>query len=283
MDHLCRNQDIYVGLVSQTGLLSLLEPLDPDSISSWREIDALYPFGQMQRSVEPCLSLSFQRSVSLAVGGSEIDVDTTSILFAISCRQHIKIYGSTKAEDEGLVLQEVCNFPFSHSVIRSIAWANGTALLGNLIAVLFDDGVIKLLDIKYEKGVNAVRDQSNGSSLVRSGQPTTQPISSSGISAGLAGLARHNSTETPESQTDEAALQASAREVGELFEGNGDQMTGMTWVQAGEFLATCHSYSVTANCKAGAMLVSMGRNGVAYMWRQGVNGEWMKYAESSFA
>ena len=235
MDHLARNLDIRVGLVSQTGLLSLLEPSDPDLVTSWREVDALYPFGQMHRSVEPCLSLSFQSAITVGGKGNEVAVDTSSVVFAVSYRQHVKIYGSTETEDgDDLIMQEILALSLDASIIKSIAWANGTALLGNLIAVLSNDGAIRLIEVKYEKASPEPRKGSSSGGLGRGNTASNSRGAASGISSGLAGLSRTAGTEIPETRAEDKAFKASSAEVALLMDEHRNQMTGITWVQTGK-------------------------------------------------
>ena len=228
MHHLARDEELYLGLVSQTGLFSLLEPAASNSITSWKELDAFYPFEQMHRSVEPCFSLSFQSMTVISSGDSSVEVDHDGIMFAVSHTNAIKLYRYSIESEERRSLQEVSSFQVENDIVRSVAWAPANPTLDNLIAVLLDSGVIKLVEMVHKKRVRVPMDHSDAR---KTSVDATQRTRQSGIIPTLAGTGRVNGNECSDAQQHESLI--SFHELAQLETENRVRMSNIVWATGG--------------------------------------------------
>lgn len=117
--------DTWLALLTQDGLLSVLEPTEPDSLSDWRELDQLYPFGKnahrgtgtnstntpagsggsntnsssSSSSDPPRFSLSFQRSAGPSANAIRAGLDPSAISLAVAAGSCIKILQAVRPDD----------------------------------------------------------------------------------------------------------------------------------------------------------------------------------------
>ena len=190
-DYIVRDHDLYLALMSHTGLLTLMVPTDPTSLSSWRDLDAFYPFGQQTRGSEPRFSISFHQADGPSSQVLLAGLEPNAISLAVSTASSLKIFRATKHEEENYRLQEMVETPIDFTMINSIAWAPGCNHPNDIIALACDDSTVRLLEITVQKppaSILSTRSQSTQPSL-RSVSANT-PIVASGITAGLAGMDR---------------------------------------------------------------------------------------------
>lgn len=185
-----RGDDTFLALISHTGLLTFQAPTDPTSATSWREIDALYPFGQRSRSDEPRLSISFHHaagppSLTLAAG-----LDQNVISFAVSSANTVKVFRTMEAGDGSLHLHEMLEVPRNFASINSISWAPGCNNPREIIAVASDDGSIGLLEIHLQRTPPEILPNKKQVTqrTVRRESNNHRAALPSGISEGLAGM-----------------------------------------------------------------------------------------------
>ena len=190
-DYITRDQDLYLALMSHTGLLTLMVPTDPTSLSSWRDVDAFYPFDQQTRGSEPRFSISFHQAAGPSAQALLAGLDPDAMSLAISTASSLKVFRATKHEEENYHLQEVVEIPIEVTLINSIAWAPGCNQPNDIIALACDDSTVRLLEITVQKppaSILSTRSQSAQPSMRRdSANLRTAP---SGITAGLAGIDR---------------------------------------------------------------------------------------------
>ena len=240
-DFVTRNQDLYVALVSRSGLLSLLEPSEPTTLSSWREIDALYPFGQHHRGSEPRLDLSFQHALGACSQALEAGLDPTAISLAVSSANSVKIYRALKSEGDVYQFHEVLELPIDFTLVNAIAWAPGGVNATDIIAIACDDSNVRIVEVTVENSsagslstsiksphVAARRDSDNARSIA------------SGISAELAGM---NRTTAPRKDVSRASLEHAAKEVAVLQLHNDVPVYGLKWNVDGTWILGNYSWA----------------------------------------
>lgn len=190
--------EIWLALITHDGSLSLMEPADPESLSSWNQIDQLHPFGQHHRGTEARFRLSIHQSECPSLNALMAGLDLKAISLAVSALNSIKIFRAVKPEDasEGSYrFFEMLLFDTGNALINEIAWAPGCLLPFDRIAAACDGGTVRIFDVDtphdvdgIPKALTARFPQSNTARNVDSiSSPRNPP---SGIGAGLAGMSR---------------------------------------------------------------------------------------------
>ena len=162
--------DVYLALLAQDGLLSLLEPSEPDLLSSWRELDQLYPFGKFSRGQEALLDLSFHQGVAPSSEALMAGLDVNVISLAVSSGHAIKVFQALKPTDDSTYqLQEMLeievpdgssesNLP---ATVNSIAWAPGAMRPYYVVAAACEDSTVRVFDIHVSESSRQAASNNN--------------------------------------------------------------------------------------------------------------------------
>ena len=184
---------MWVALLTQDGCLSLLEPSEPESLSSWKEVDSIWPFGKHSRGSEPRSKLSFHQSERPCYDAIVAGLDPKALAIALSATNSIKIFRALKSEDASYQFHQMLEIKIDASVINDIAWAPGCIRPYDLIAAACDDGSVRVVEVTTP---HDGRPSFSESSAYPSGMNQSRAASSthrnapSGITAGLAGVSR---------------------------------------------------------------------------------------------
>lgn len=279
------NNDVFLCLMTHDGLLSLFEPIDPETLKSWSQIDSFYPFGQCPRGTEARFSLSFQQSESKSqsINTSDAGDDHSAISLAVSAMNSIKVFHVTKSDDpEGnYQLYEVLTIHTDTAQINEVAWAPGCLRPYGVIAVACDDGTVRIFEVEghdeseeASRGVAARPSQSNGSSKNASTDLRNAP---SGIGAGLAGMSRNTLIRRDSSKE----LKYEYRQAGVLVHQDGAPVWKVRWFYDGPSLYTVFQFeSISLTLYIGSALASTGDNGKVHLWRESLSGKYLEFAET---
>lgn len=143
--------DPYLALLSHTGLLTLMEPVELKTLSAWREMDSFYPFGQQSRNCEYTQSLSFKQ---IPKATPELLFDSSEyqdiVLLAVSMASSFKIFRAGKTEKHNFQMQEMLAMTSDGTSINSIAWRPGSSQLENIVALACNDGWGRLVEISLQ-------------------------------------------------------------------------------------------------------------------------------------
>ena len=183
--------------MTHDGLLSLLEPADPESLTTWNVIDNIYPFGQHHRGTEARFRLSFHQGEGPSTNASFAGLDPNAISLAVSAIEHIKVYRVVKSgepSESSYLFYEMIEIP-TNAIINEIAWAPGCLHPYDVIAAACNDGTIRIFEVDTPHEV----DSSSRTPAVKAyksyGSQRAMPATSrnvpSGIGAGLAGMSRN--------------------------------------------------------------------------------------------
>lgn len=283
--------DIWLALMTHDGLLSLAEPADPESFSSWNQIDQLYPFGQHHRGTEAKFRLSFHQSEGPSSNALLAGLDFKAMSLAVSALSFVKIYRAIKPEDssEGnYKLHELLQIDIANASINEIAWAPGCLHPFDVIATACDDGIVRIFH------VDTNNEGDDFSEAARRPQPDGVPVAQgpaarnapSGISAGLAGMAR--STPSRKGIANEMNIKHVSKEVAMLPHDDGSPVWKVRWLYDGkENPSLRYSYanprddeSYRLKCFLGSALASTGDNGKVHLWRESLNGGYIEFADT---
>ena len=228
-DYIIRNDDLFLGLVSHTGLFSFLEPADSETLSIWREVEAFYPFSQLHRSSEPSLCLSFHHPENLVSNEISLELDQHAISFAVTYAKYIKLYRAARNGEGKYTFHHVYEMSINSSIIRSIAWAPQIFIASSLIAVLSDDNITHLLVVhrhSQDEQTSATVGHSNARPSI--GEPRTiQRSASSGISADLSVVSRSKEASNGPGKAPDITF--TAEETASLAHEDGSAMNQIEW------------------------------------------------------
>ena len=193
-------------MITHDGLLSLLEPVDAESLTSWSQIDTIYPFGHHPRGTEARFRLSFQQSEGPCSNALLAGIGLKTLSLAVSAMNNIKIFRALKPDESSSSSSEG-NYQFYEmhdmhtdtALINEIAWAPGCLRPFDVIAAACDDGTVRIFEVDTPH-------ESDGSSSMRIPAAKPPPLQAlgppkggasftarnapSGIGAGLAGMSR---------------------------------------------------------------------------------------------
>ena len=188
--------DLYLSLITHDGLLSLLEPAEPESLSSWNVIDNIYPFGQHHRGTEARFRLSFHQGESPSSNAVFAGLDPNAISLAVSAIECIKVYRAVKSgepPETNYLFYEMIEIN-TDTIINEIAWAPGCLRPYDVIAAACNDGAIRIFEVDTPHDVDALSRASAVRAHKSNGPQRAPPVTSrnapSGIGAGLAGMSR---------------------------------------------------------------------------------------------
>lgn len=192
--------DLFLSLITHDGLLSLLEPGDPESLGSWNVIDNIYPFGQHHRGTEARFRLSFHQGEGPSTNALFAGLDPNAISLAVSAIERIKVYRAVKSgepSESNYLFYEMIEI-HTDAIINEIAWAPGCLQPFDVIAAACNDGTVRIFEVDTPDEVDAssktpaVRAyRSSGPQRALSTTSTTMRNAPSGIGAGLAGMSRN--------------------------------------------------------------------------------------------
>lgn len=234
--------------MTHDGSLSLMESADPESLSSWNQIDQLYPFGQHHRGTEARFRLSIHQSEGPSVNALLAGLDPKAISLAVSAMNSIKVFRAIKAEDGSngsYRLFEMLHIDTGNALVNEIAWAPGCLLPFDRIAAACDDGTVRIFDIdtphdsgRLSKSFNSNLKQTNGSRTAHLKKGQGNPPS--GIGAGLAGMSRLTSPR--HEVADRINIQHVSKEVAVLPQEESSPVWKVRWTYDGKIPTKLSSY-----------------------------------------
>lgn len=129
----------------------MLEPTNPNSLSSWKEATSSYPLGQQHRSGLPTFDVAFRRGHPIPAKETLEETDVVRFLVAISYDYAVVIHQAIENDDAKIIHQEVMAFEIEDALTEKIAWANIPASKQDLMSLLCDDHMIHLVHLPTSK------------------------------------------------------------------------------------------------------------------------------------
>lgn len=240
--------DPYLALLSHTGLLTMMEPVELKTLSAWREIDSFYPFAQQSRSSEYTQSLSFKQLPKASPETAFDSLEYQDIVFlAVSMASSFKIFRARKTEINNFQMQEVFEMTTDGTSINAIAWKPDCSQFKDIIALAYDDGWGRLVE-------------------VRPYLPPVEYVSTSHPKAQLS--KKQESMQTKNSY--------STQELAILHHDDDGPLCKVKWIMDGKSSLLDAAYNLP---KQGNTLLTSGKNLTTRMWRESINGKWLEFAE----
>lgn len=227
--------EVWLMLISSDGLLSLLEPSEPEALHTWKEIDTVYPYGQQTRGSEPNFRLSLHQAEMPCYGALNAGLDPKAISVCLSANNSIKIFRATRTDDGTYRFLEMLEVSAIASTINDVAWAPGSIRPHDLIAAACDDSCVRIYAVTVS--------QNSQQSLASSGSTHESPSrdrqspslvnrqAPSGIGAGLAGTSSVGETRRLDG---EVRLQHFWKEIAVLPQEAGSPIWRVRWTHDGK-------------------------------------------------
>ncbi|KAL1296981.1 hypothetical protein AAFC00_004580 [Neodothiora populina] len=250
--------ETYLALISRDGYLSISEPIDHDNLSDWNDLWQDYLCKTPPRNEETSFRLCWHHEKLPAWPAILAGLDRKSLSLAVSVMDKVKIFRT----DKDRKFFTAAEFTSSKSLIRDVAWANGSMRGFDVIAAASKDGHVRVYEL-HTPGASDLPTETheNGhtddTTPVKLSKASVARQAKSGIGAGLAGQTRGGRNEEdgrPGKVTQEAKL------VKEL-----PAHEGAAWR--------------VAFSQSGDLLVSTGDDGLVQVWKKGINDQWLQYAE----
>ena len=233
------NSDVWLALLTHDGSLTLFEPADPESFSSWNQIDQLFPFGQHHRGTEARFRMSFHRSENPSANALLAGLEPRAMSLAVSAMNIVKIFRAVKPEEnlEGnYQCYEMLHIDIHYVLINEIAWAPGCLHPFDVVAIACDDGTVRIFHVdtpcavKTDTRAMAVRPpQMDNSQTMQANSARKTP---SGIGAGLAGMSR--TTTSPQDRGNKMDIKHVSKEVAVLPHMEGSPVWKIRWLCDGK-------------------------------------------------
>ncbi len=234
--------------MTHDGSLSLMELVDPESLSSWNQIDQLYPFKQYHRGTEARFRLSIHQSECPSLNALMAGLDPRAISLAVSASRYIKIMRAVKSEDASEACYrfiETLHIDLGNAVINEIAWAPGCLLPFDRIAVACDGGCVRIFDVDTHYDVDGSSKAPTArfprSNVAHKASSTSSSQNApSGIGAGLAGISRITSPR--HDLTERLNITHVFKEKAILPHDDGSPVWKVRWTYDGEYPAPSFAY-----------------------------------------
>ena len=261
LDFVNPGKETYLVIVTRDGLLSLLEPINPERFDDWREIDQIWVCDEpVARGVETSFKVCFQQADQPNIKAMTAGLDKTALSLAVTAIGDVKVYRVLKmlghgGQEQYKLQDPVTELKGADGLVRDVAWSQEIWRAHDWIATTAADGYIRVYEMWTPKG--NVPNSPNPSVAARKtpttgGEMATKPRAPSGIGAGLAGASLAASFASVKLGHHEVKLAAQLKHDG---------------VWKVEWLRNSHT------------LVSSGDNGQARMWKQAHDGNWHEFAE----
>ena len=270
--------EVWLVLVTHDGLLSLFEPSEPESLSAWKELDQIYPYGQHSRGTEPRFRLSLHRSERPCYNAVVAGLDPKALSLAVSAMSFIKIYRALKPEEGSYQLHEMIELATDAPLINDVSWAPGCIRPYDLIAAACDDGFVRVFEITTPVDAKTISRATLDAPIPRKPGPGPAAVTArnapSGIGAGLAGVSRAAARNT----ADTVKIRHEWKEVAALHRDEGAPVWKVEWMHDGEF--TVYIQFSAANTCSGNAFASTGDSGILHIWKQNIDGQFIEFAET---
>ncbi|KAL8694303.1 MAG: hypothetical protein Q9218_001008 [Villophora microphyllina] len=255
--------EVWLVIISKDGLLSLLEPSEPESLHAWKEIDTMYPFGQHARGLEPIFRLSVHQSERPSYGAISAGLDPRAISVAVSATTSIKVLRATRLDDGNYQFYEMLEISSLTCAINDVSWAPGGIRPYDLLAAACNDGRVRLYMVTTPQSSDLPSTVmgSGSDSLMRERRASSSVARQtlSGIGAGLAGVSR---AETTRRTGGGLLIQHAWKEIAMLSHGDGAPVWRVRWTHDG------------------AAVASTGDGGKLHLWKQDINLNFVEFAET---
>lgn len=181
-----RNIDLesYLALITRDGLLTVLEPVSPDSLAEWQQVDQFRVCAEPSRGEETSFKVQFYHDPMDITQIILPGWDSKCLSLVVAAMDTVKIYRT----DANRRFYHAIELGGHGGLVRDISWANGSVRGCDLIASGSKDGIVKVFEV-YTTLTNSANTTTNGARRPALGpprSPTGRTSTQSGIGTALA-------------------------------------------------------------------------------------------------
>jgi len=199
LDFVNLRHDTYLAVVTRDGLLSLLEPVNPEKFDDWNEIDQVLVCGDhVSRGVETSFKVAFQQTELPNQSAISAGLSKTTLSIAVTAMADVKIYRVGKAGSSGegqyKIHYPTAELTGAEGLVRDVSWSQETFRVHDWIATASADGYIRIYEMWMPKDseLNAQQTPATPKKINSAAAGTDEASKAairapSGIGAGLAG------------------------------------------------------------------------------------------------
>ncbi|KAL6710916.1 hypothetical protein ACN47E_006791 [Coniothyrium glycines] len=250
-------QETWLALITRDGHLSVFEPQDQSSLNEWTSIADRWVSADNppERQEEVGFKVVFHKEKLPCWTAIMAGLDRKSLSLAVAAMKNVLVFRTDKAKR----FFQVAKLEGARSIIRDLAWANGSMRGFDIIATASKDGAIRIYELSTPTSGKATSSNTTGPGQQEpaSPKPVSRQVMPSGIGAGLAGTSR---THDIPNDNDPGRIRQVAKLTDELVNHHG-AVWRVTFSQMGD------------------LLVSTGDDAAIRTWKKAVNGRWTEYAE----
>ncbi|EEH41731.2 nuclear pore protein (SEH1) [Paracoccidioides lutzii Pb01] len=258
-----RNIDLesYLALITRDGLLTVLEPVNPDNLAEWQQVDQFRVCAEPSRGEETSFKVQFYHDPMDITQIILPGWDSKCLSLVVAAMDTVKIYRT----DANRRFYHAIELGGHASLVRDISWANGSVRGFDLIASGSKDGTVKIFEI-YTTLANAVGSSANGAT---NRPPSTSFHSSTGRTSIQSGIGTALANRSPVTLMN-------------LQEG-GDTHFKHTYKEVASIDSRHLDVWQVGFSQAGDCLLSSGDDGTVRFWKRSISGKWLEFAETDMS
>lgn len=188
-----KHTQTYLVAVQRDGMVTVMEPTQPDSFTDWQTIDQWRIISPSPpRGEETSFKVRFDPNIVTVPYMNNMTNDDTILSLVVTSMDSVKIYRNQGTADRRFY--QAVQLPTHPSLVRDVSWANGSVRGFDYIATGCKDGKIRIFALYTSKSGN--HDDSESADGVGTPQEQATRTPQSGITTAIAG--RTNTTSTRE-------------------------------------------------------------------------------------
>ena len=274
------HHESYLALVTRDGLVSLSEPTRQDFFDDWKELDQFWVAGgRIARGRETSFKVSFQHSSRPNYNAIVAGLSDNALSLAVVSMEAVKLYRIIKPEDNSYRFQSpVIELNGPRGLVRDVAWSPASWMVNDVIATAANDGYVRIYEVftpRTESKTITIKGPVNNPPEFASPPSSTYTRAPSGIATSLAGASRSLSNVNLDGNNDGQILH-DWKMIDEIKQ---EGVWRVEWVRNGLSHWLVSLFLNISDCGTGNMLVTTGDVGKVHLWRKGLNGKWMEFAD----
>lgn len=188
------SNETFIALVTRDGIVSLLEPTEPDNLATCREVEQFYACDPLpRRGDETCFKVCFDPNSQPCFNAVMAGLSPKALSLAVASINVVRVYRAERAGNGDYHFEHAAMLVGHQGLVRDVAWAPGSARGIDWIATSCSDGLVRIFELStpHNRGFSSpsLRD-SIPTTQVGVDQTSATRNAVSGIGAAVAGQAR---------------------------------------------------------------------------------------------
>lgn len=142
------SNETYIVLATRDGIISLLEPAEPDNLATCKEVEQFYACDQLPgRGEETNFKLSFDPNAEPCFNAVVAGLSQKALSLAVASINVVRVYRAEKAGNGDYHFQQVTMLVGHQGLVRDVAWAPGSVRGVDWIATSCTDGYVRVFEV----------------------------------------------------------------------------------------------------------------------------------------